>query len=62
MPTDVEIETEIITVENAHRFFTKRQLRFIAKTIKENYKQGFLNGMSLSQNNESQVSNKKVNI
>lgn len=52
MEIDVEIETDTITVENAHRFFTKRQLRFIIKIIKENYKKGFLNGMKLEKINK----------
>ena len=36
-----------ITVETAHQFFSKRQMAFIVKMVKENYKQGFKNGMML---------------
>lgn len=36
-----------ITIETAHQFFNKRQMRFIVKMFKENYRQGFLNGMKM---------------
>lgn len=36
-----------VTIETAHQFFNKRQMRFIVKMFKENYRQGFLNGMKM---------------
>lgn len=37
-----------VTIETAHQFFNKRQMRFIVKMFKENYRQGFLNGLEFN--------------
>jgi len=36
-----------ITVETAHQFFNKRQMEFIRRLKKEEYKQGFLNALKM---------------
>jgi len=36
-----------ITIETAHQFFNKRQMSFIVKMYKDNYKLGFKHGMKI---------------
>jgi len=36
-----------ITTETAHQFFNKRQMEFIKRLAKANYREGFLNGMKM---------------
>lgn len=47
MKPEIDIKEVPITIETAHQFFNKRQMRFIVKMKKEEYKQGFLNGMKM---------------
>ena len=47
MIQEIDIKEVPITIETAHQFFNKREMRFIVKMKKEEYKQGFLNGMKM---------------
>lgn len=48
MKQEPDIKETPITIETAHQFFNKRQMRFIVKMVKENYKEGFKNGLTLN--------------
>lgn len=47
MKPETDIKEVPITIETAHQFFNKRQMAFIVKMFKQNYKEGFLNGRKL---------------
>lgn len=47
MTTEPDIKEVPITADTAHQYFNKRQMAFIVKMYKENYKLGFKHGMMM---------------
>lgn len=45
---EIDLKEVPITIETAHQFFNKRQMRFIVTLKKDEYKQGYKNGMMIN--------------